>query len=335
MHEILKKANELPDAWDALADKNPFLKKAFLNHMEKTCPQKMEYHLFFDDEAKLDSIMATYKTNNFPLFQNLRFKKKVKATLAYFIAPLSKESFVIGSKTLFEVVEFIKSVKGLFMIPNIKEMHVFKELPSYEMIPAVIMKNDFETFENYCEALRSDYRRRLNNVLTKSEDLKVKFFDTSIGFSKRMYSLYENVYRKADLTIEKLPFEYFKTDLFRLIVIYKDDIEIGFFQLCLNNDELIFELAGLDYSVCKEYDLYPRLLIELVRYAIKEKAKTIDFGQTAYDAKLRLGGIAKKRFIQGHHSIRLIHKFLIRNSNKLKYKGIPKTSYKVFKGEVK
>ena len=77
---------------------------------------------------------------------------------------------------------------------------------------------------------------------------------------------------------------------------------MAFFQLLENGPELIFEFAGMDYALAPRYDAYVRVLLEIVRYGIENDFERIDFGQTAEDAKLKIGCVYEHLFVLAHHS---------------------------------
>ena len=108
---------------------------------------------------------------------------------------------------------------------------------------------------------------------------------------------------------------------------------IGYAILVDNNEELIFSLVGMDYQYNEQYRIYQRLLLEIVRYGILKNYKSIDFGQTTYDAKLKLGCRYYNTYLQLSHSCRFIQGFTMLFKNKLvkKHKELPE--FHVFKEE--
>ena len=80
-------------------------------------------------------------------------------------------------------------------------------------------------------------------------------------------------------------------------------------------DKLIFMLCGMDYSE-DTTDLYYYMLFHIIRYGIKHGCKTIDFGQTSEETKLKFGAALEERYFYAHHSNRIIN-FLVKHGRYL------------------
>ena len=81
-----------------------------------------------------------------------------------------------------------------------------------------------------------------------------------------------------------------------------------------NGTELIFEFVGVDYKYNDIYDTYHRMLLEIMKYGINNGFRTIDYGQTADEAKLKLGCKYEMLYAYLHHSnkfINLIYRLLV------------------------
>lgn len=135
------------------------------------------------------------------------------------------------------------------------------------------------------------------------------------------------------MRIERLSKAYFQGDMFRLFVAEEEGEPVGFVQLLENGDELIFEFVGLDYRCNARLSVYHRMLLEIVDYGIRGGFRTIDFGQTADDTKLKLG--CKYTFLYAalHHSNPLINNLCRRLAHILEYKPL-QTRFRVFKENV-
>ena len=94
--------------------------------------------------------------------------------------------------------------------------------------------------------------------------------------------------------------------------------------------EEIFEFVGVDYRYTGTFDTYHRILLEIVRYGIENGFKTIDFGQTADESKLKLGSEYTMLYAYLHHSNRFINRLNKKLAKYIEYKPIT-TDYRVFK----
>ena len=182
--------------------------------------------------------------------------------------------------------------------------------------------------------MRSDYRNRAKKVMAKSKPLKIAFIDNKTQFSDELYNQYLNVLNNSRMRIETLSKEYFEGDMFKVFVASLDDKPVGFIQLLENGDELIFEFVGVDYNYNEAFAVYHRMLYEIIRYGIDNGFKTVDFGQTADDIKLKLGCRYVYLYAALHHSNRFVNFLCRKLGPKIQYKPVT-TTYRVFKGEEK
>ena len=145
-----------------------------------------------------------------------------------------------------------------------------------------------------------------------------------------MYKLYEQVYEKSRIRVEKLTPEFFRGEFFEIFVLEDGEGVRGFVQLLANGDELVFEFVGLDYSVQSKYDTYLAMLLEIIRYAIEHGFKTVDFGQTADDTKLKLGSEYIYLYAYLNHKNRLLNAVCKKLAHRLEYRPVTE-KFDVFK----
>ena len=99
-----------------------------------------------------------------------------------------------------------------------------------------------------------------------------------------------------------------------------------------NQDELIFEFVGVDYKYNDLYDTYHRILLEIVKYGIEHNFKTIDFGQTADESKLKLGSKYTMLYAYLHDTNPIKNFINKRLASVIEYKPIT-TKFNVYKEE--
>ena len=199
--------------------------------------------------------------------------------------------------------------------------------------PKCILTNDFDSFEHYLNSLRSNYRYRYNKCFKKSSPLTLEYLEDNKDFTEEMYDCYLQVYNKSKIRVEKLPIEFFRGKYFKIFVLKNEEKVVGFGQMVENGTELIFEFVGVDYKYNNTYDTYHRILLEIVKYGIENNFKTIDFGQTADESKLKLGAKYTMLYAYLHHSNKLINSINKKLAKYIEYKPIT-TDYKVFKESV-
>ena len=82
-------------------------------------------------------------------------------------------------------------------------------------------------------------------------------------------------------------------------------------------------LTGIDYSINREYQVYPNLILAVVAEAIRVGAPCLEMGQTCYAMKSRMGAEPTPRYIYLRHRGRAANSLLKHTSRFL----FPKTVY--------
>ena len=327
-----RRAAELPPEWDEITGDNVYLKRDFLSFIERTeRDYHPTYHLFYDGD-RLDSVFLSHPRKGYNLTMFTKINYKVSVTFIYLPMCVTRNAIVLG-KLKNAVLDEIKAIKGYKMILNLDD----RDMPGFATgltCPKCILDLNFKNLDDYFLSMRSDYRNRAKKVMNRSKPLVIREINGQTDFSEELYRLYLNVLGKSRMRIETLSREYFKGEMFRSLVAYFGERPVGFIQLLANGDELIFEFVGVDYSYNESLAVYHRLLYEIVRYGIDNGFKTVDFGQTADDIKLKLGCRYVYLYAALHHSNRIMNGLCKRLGPRIEYKPI-KTVYRVFKGEEK
>lgn len=333
MYKVLKSAKELPKEWDKLCNKNIYMQKTFLEYMEKVNYCNQSYYLFYKNDKLYSCFMMFERKFNLFIFTD---KFDIKVNMKFIYLPLSVTApSIVFDEDKSEVEKVLNDMKGIKIIINTNEEESLKSFHRGHYLPICILENKWETFDEYMNSLRANYRRRYSQALKKGKDLKIEILQNNKDFTKEMYDLYEQVYNHSTYSLEKLNLEFFKNDISKIITFTINNKVSAILQLIEDrkNDTLIFEFGGYDYEKAHEYDLYHNMLIMIVKYAIDNKFKYINLGQTAYDAKLKLGAKMNYNYFLLSHSNKFINWLIKRNIHFLEYK-VKDYSFNVFKEEI-
>jgi len=328
--KIFEKAADLPSEWDELCADNYAMKRHTLSILEQGNPCHQKYIVFFNQADRISSILVTYQlpNQNICCFTPLTFR--VKTTLVHVPFSVTRNGFVLNDDTIAEVQSYLKSIKGYLIVLNTPEDFNLEGFARGRTSWQLRMELIWPDFKSYIGAMRSNYRHRYNKAIKKGSDLKFRFLSDNSEFSDKHYKLYENVYNSSRLCLEKLNQSYFQSDIGRIMLAEADGQAVGFVQLIDNRPELIFAFVGLDYTFNHKYDTYINLLLELIRYALDNKYTRLEFGQTAEDAKLKLGGEYNPICFLMRHSNPLVNCFVPFTTKLVQYKPY-KNSFNVFK----
>ena len=303
---IIYKAEELNKIFDLNDD---YIK--LLSLLEKINPCNQCY------EITEDSLIISYdlKLNLFN-FKNI-LPLNVKAQIIGLPISLSQRGY-FGD--LNKVLDIIKKRKGLKIILN-ADTEIIKgsrTLSTFEFT------NNFNTFDDYLNKLRSSYRRRLNKALSQRNNIIIRKIINS-NFTSEHYNLYLSIINRTDNPLEILPIEFFKqyeTVIYEFIDKSNKNI-IGFIQLKEFDDKLCFLFGGFNKEDVEKFDIYYNMLLKIIEIGIEKKVKKIDFGQTAEESKLKIGCKEVNKYLYAHHSNTIIN-FLIQ-------KLLPLMSYRPYK----
>ena len=323
--------SEVPDEWDTLIGDNLYLSKDFLTFIETNDKCNQQYYAIYDDDDKLDTIFMTHVRDRFNLATFAKFDMYTKTTLVY--VPLSvTRPGLIGNKCIYYAFEVIKKIKGPKIVLNMGDYNP-KGFAKGLNWAKCIFTNKFKSFDEYMNALRSNYRRRYKKAFEKSKDLTIELLKDNNDFNEEMYDCYLQIVKNSSMVIEVLPIEFFRGKYFKIFVLRNDEKVVGFYQLIENGPELIFEFVGVDYTYNDKYDTYHRILLEIMKYGIDNGFKTIDYGQTADEAKLKLGSKYELLYAYLHHSNFFINCAYRLLAPLIEFKPVLANKFNVFKEE--
>jgi hypothetical protein len=313
--EFTKQAVDLPPFWDDLVKGNVYMSRQFLQFMESVNNCNQEYGLCYQDKKPVACFVVFKKKYDLFTFTDLI---NLPVEISFIYLPLSVSE--AGIKFNLDIGDQLKTINGLKIILNTHDDEDLSNFVKGNHLPTCVMDISWESLEEYFAALRSNYRHRCKKALKVGKSIEKRLLENTQEFSREMYGLYEQVYDNSKYKLEKLEYGFFKNDFSKIIVFEVDDHPEAFVQLIENGDQLIFEFGGFNYQNNHRYDLYANMLLTILEYGINNKFKKIDFGQTAEDAKLKLGCYLDKKFLLISHSNRFLNFLLKRTIALISYK---------------
>lgn len=321
-------ANLLPDCWDNIAGDNIFLKRKYLRILEKTNPCGQTYTVFFCPEP--DSILVTYKLK-LDIFTYSFIRLKIYVVIAGIPCSVSRCGYAAGKKTEEQLFDYLRNIKGAKIVLNSEDEFTADSFARGLTLSSCRMEIRWSSFEEYLYEMRSHYRYRTNKAIRKLSGIRQVTLTDNSMFDSKLYDLYRAVYDKSEYKLERLPIDFFREFPAKIIAFYQEKEPVAFVQLLENSKDMVFLFGGIDYSLNSKYDLYSNMLLSIVKYGIERGFKTIEMGQTAEDAKMKLGCRPYTKYMYVNHSNGFI--------NALVHKGIELLSYNprdlsfnVFKG---
>lgn len=319
---------QLPDYWDDIAGDNIFLRKEYLEALEKANPCNQTYTIFYCPEP--DSILVTYRLK-LDIFTYSFISLKLPVTISGIPCSVSRCGYVAGKKTGMQLFEYLRNLKGAKLVLNSEDDFKVNSFAKGLTLPSCRMEIRWNSFEEYLSEMRSHYRYRINKAIYKFSGIsQVTLHDKSL-FDNRLYGLYTEVYEKSEYKLEKLSKDFFREFPSKIIAFYLGADPVAFVQLAENSEELVFLFGGMDYSFNSKHDIYTNMLLAIVKYGIDGGFKTIEMGQTAEDTKMKLGGRPYTKYMYVNHSNVLINTLVNKAIGFLSYKQKDLT-FNVFKG---
>lgn len=232
------------------------------------------------------------------------------------------------------MLDYIKTIKGAKLVLNVSNPIAHGSYVIGETLPTCMVDltrgnhgKSYESTEAYFKCFRSSYRRRIRLAIKACDDLEMKL-NPKDG---RVYDLYRNTYEKSGYKLERLEPGFFEQAEANQLVFYRDNKPVGFVMLKGVGDKLIFMFCGMDYA-SETTDLYYFMIYNIIKYAIENKFKYIDLGQTSEETKMKFGAVLEKKYFYANHTNVLLNTAIKLGKGLLEYHySFP--DYKVFKKE--
>jgi predicted N-acyltransferase len=166
--------------------------------------------------------------------------------------------------------------------------------------PNMIVDIQWDTFDEYLNAMSKKYRNRAKTILKKGIEIERKVLDADDinKNSKRILQLFNNVHLKAKFRLASLSPGYFAElkrtmgDKFNFVAYYHSNELVGFRSTFMLKNAVEAHFIGLDYKINKELELYQNILYDYIQEAIDNRKQQVFLGRTASEIKSTVGAEA-------------------------------------------
>jgi hypothetical protein len=326
-------AADLPENWDKGLGSNIYLSRSFLSFMEgRSDAEDSRYYMFTDHSGVPGTRFMLFTRKKYVITQFTRFSLKAFSRFVYVPLSVARAGVHLDAGSNRRFFDFVRDLKGMRLVFNLPGEISSPGFAQVMTCPRCVLDVRWNNFDSYMADLRSNYRNRYKKALKRSAGLKIYKLEDNRHFGEDLYALYLQVLKRADYKIETLSLEFFRGDFFDIFVMENEyNKPVAFYQLLENGDELIFEFTGFDAELASRYDAYNRMLMEIIRHGIENGFKRIDFGQTAEEAKLRVGCRYEYIYVLASHSNPFLNLMLKIFAPLLNYKPLLENSFNVFK----
>jgi hypothetical protein len=172
-------------------------------------------------------------------------------------------------------------------------------------LPSCSMDLRWDSFTGYLREMTAGYRRQAHATLRAGDAAGLTFrrVDSFAAEGAVIHALYSEVIERARHRLETLNrafLDRLDTDLgpqSHAIFLERQGQPLAVAVMLYAGKLATFLLAGLDYGADRQWQVYPNLVLEVVREAIRSGASRLEMGQTSYPLKSRLGAVAVPRFL--------------------------------------
>jgi predicted N-acyltransferase len=192
----------------------------------------------------------------------------------------------------------------------------------------------FRDLDDFCQALRSHYRYKINKSLKKFALANMRL-ETLVEpecilatYTEQVHRLYVAVVERAEHKLEILPAEFFREMVRRLpgemslSLVLQDERIVAFAWGLFHQGVFQNLFIGVDYSLNTDVDLYFNTMLRSIDFGMRAGAKDIFVGQSADDFKSRVGCYHQPRYVYLKATSRPFH-WLVRKLKSLVFPPAP------------
>ena len=328
---IYTSVTELTDEWDSIGD-DIFLKTPYLTAQENATPKNIDYFyvaVFLGEEMAGKFVVQRIRIKGKNIFRSEnKFREELLNLLN--VNMLCVGNIKITGEHAWELKDGTDQVEFLRLIPNalkeIRNISKNENLPvklllikdfyeetsvklkeyfgKYERLsvqPNMVFKpkNNWKTFDDYLNAMRTKYRTRAKRAFKKSENVSFREFSISeIGQLKDvMYSQYQHVLANNSFSLYVLPENFFyemkkhMPENFRVYGGFINEKLVCFYSLIENGKNLEAGFLGYDAQLQHDMQLYLNMLYRMINFSVSGGFESIDFSRTAMEIKSSAGAV--------------------------------------------
>jgi len=166
-------------------------------------------------------------------------------------------------------------------------------------LPKAELRVRWRGFAQYLDAMRSNYRRKIEKRIDKCSggvSVSVRALAGLPYGAEDLKRLHDNILEHAKEVRREGPGAYFfeniaacLQDRVSVVIAEKSGTLIGFMLLLKNQDELMASTMGLDYSCNEEHFVYFNIFYRAIEYGIENGMKKINLSVTSLDTKKDMG----------------------------------------------
>ncbi len=312
-------ASDLSAEWDGLAE-SYFQRRKFLLYSEVRNPCRQRYYELHEG-GRMAAGACVY-TLRLDLLTFARVKSPVRFAIVGIPASISSPGLVGEQDAVVRLLPAIFAAeRGIVLLLNLPPGLPVRPAVGMRMMPTVLLKHDFRSWEDYRRALRASYRRRLG-LIERAFDGARRDEGPCSALSREMYGLYLQVMARTATKLETLSYEYFRDlpEEFRLTS-YRFGEKVVAWHINLHEgDRLTFFFGGTDDAFLRSRRAYQNNIAGILREALEKGFREVDFGQTAEIAKMRLGGGLVEKDMAAYSRNAVIRLFLRLGRRALEYR---------------
>ncbi len=191
-----------------------------------------------------------------------------------------------SGEVLHEVNDFLFAKAGLVVYKFFRESLPLQEFFEIPGMPIPILKVERDYFAD----IHGPKRKHLHREIHLTEGLEYREPSDCLPLEE-IYRLYLNTYNHGEMQFEKLNLDYFRNTapISRYLLVYFQGELIGFAQWLQKDGSICGKYLGMDYGKGKPHGIYFAIMLQMIRIAIREGCREIDFGVSGYEVKRRLG----------------------------------------------
>ncbi len=298
--ERIERAADLPDGWDDLAG-TFFRSRSFLSHCERHNPCGQRYWLWAPDGRLRAAAIAYDLRLDLLTYQGI--KSPLRMTVLGVPCSVAWPG-LLGDRSAFPAMlpPLLRQERGLVLGLNTTAPITSSNLAQGDTLPTLVLEHDFDSWQAYLGALRSDYRRRHARIAALFEGVEVETKPCG-ELCEAGYDLYLGAYQRSEAKLEKLSWGFLHElpPPFELTSFRQRGRLLGWQISCMERDRSTFFMGGVDQQLNERFRTYFNLLFHVVRAGIEAGTPLIDLGQTAEVPKLRTGARLRQRLMFAWH----------------------------------